>query len=431
MTRPAARVAPVEICPRTAASGLWTRPAATTPIRPKRPAGGEAKEHFDLGEEVDPEAFRRVLLGQDPRTGDQLLLANGSSGRARGHAHGLSSIVGDPNEPLTASQVAEMAGVDASYVRRLANKTAQLRADQAEAPTDGRAIPETPHSYVEATKNEKGSWVIARGEAERFVGERSEPQMMLGFDITWSAPKSVSALYAQGTAEDRVAIDESLEAVAAGMDYIEREGFRVRRDGKPEQASRMLAASYRHNTNRALEPQLHEHAVVANMAINSLGETRAVDARGLFAHATTAGYLAGAEPRSQLAARLGVAWAAPHKGLADIDGVDREAIMAISSRRRALLSLADELGYITPKDRQKAALATRPSKARSVDGDELQERWREILTDAGFDPTAVETLRGRNELRLWSPTDTDELFGHLASHRGVSSSGTRVPVWLR
>lgn len=382
---------------------------------------GAQRENFDLEEEVDPEAFRRVLLGQDPRTGDQLLLANGSSGRARGHAHGLSSIPGDPNELLTASQVAEMAGVDASYVRRLANKTAQLRANQAVAATDGRPIPETPRSYVEATKNEKGRWIIARGEAERFVGERSEPQMMLGFDITWSAPKSVSALYAQGTAADRVAIDESIEAaVTAGMDYIEREGFRVRRNGKPEQASRMLAASYRHNTNRALEPQLHEHVVVANMATNSLGETRAVDARGLFAHATTAGYLAGAELRSQLAARLGVPWAAPQKGLADIEGVDRQAIMAISSRRKALLSLADELGYITPKDRQKAALATRPSKAQSADGDELQDRWREVLADAGFDPAAVEALRGRNKMRLWSPTDTDELFGHLASHRGVT-----------
>ena len=379
---------------------------------------GALPEHFNLGPEVDPETFRRVPLGQDPRTGGQLLLASGSSGRARGHAHGLSSIPGDANELLSASQVAEMAGVDASYVRRLANKTAQLRADQAAAATDGRPIPETPHSYVEATKNEKGRWVIARGEAERFVGERSKPQMMLGFDITWSAPKSVSALYAQGTAEDRAAIDESIEAgVAAGMDYIEREGFRVRRNGEPEQASRMLAASYRHNTNRALEPQLHEHVVVANMATNSLGETRAVDARGLFAHATTAGYLAGAELRSQLAARLGVAWTAPRKGLADIEGVDRGAI---SSRRKALLSLADELGYFTPKDRQKAALATRPSKARSVDGDELQERWREVLADAGFDRAAVEALRGRNELRLWSPTDTDELFGHLASHRGVT-----------
>lgn len=171
---------------------------------------------------------------------------------------------------------------------------------------------------------------------------------MLGFDITWSTPKSVSALYAQGTEQDRSAIDDSIEAaVTAGTGYIEREGFRVRRNGRPETASKMIAASYRHNTNRALEPQLHEHVVIVNMATNRLGQTRAVDARGLSAHATTAGYLAGAELRTQLAQRLGVEWATPHKGLADFEGVDRATIMAISSRRQAVLTLADELGYFT------------------------------------------------------------------------------------
>ena len=182
----------------------------------------------------------------------------------------------------------------------------------------------------------------------------------------------------------------------------------------------MVAASYRHNTNRALEPQLHEHVVVANMATNSLGETRTVDARGLFAHATTAGYLAGAEMRTQLANRLGVAWATPYKGLADIEGVDRDTIMAISTRRQDVLSLSEEMGFFTANARQKAALATRPGKDHSVEASELQQRWREVLNDAGFDVEAVNDLRDRNDLRLWSPTDTEKLFVHLGSHRGVT-----------
>lgn len=88
---------------------------------------GTLPEHFDLGTEVDPETFRRVLLGQDPHTGEQLLKANGSSGRARGHAHGPSTVPNDPGELLSASQVAKIAGLDDSYIRRLANKTAKLR----------------------------------------------------------------------------------------------------------------------------------------------------------------------------------------------------------------------------------------------------------------------------------------------------------------
>ena len=291
--------------------------------------------------------------------------------------------------------------MDDFYIRRLAKSTADLRVQQLQANERGAPPVDMPGSYLDGVKDGRGRWHFTRAEAERFARARDEPRMMLGFDITWSAPKSVSALYAQGTDKDRAAIDESIEAaVTAGMDYIEREGFRVRRNGRAESASRMIAASYRHNTNRALEPQLHEHVVVANMATNSLGETRAVDARGLFAHATTAGYLAGAELRTQLADRLGVTWQHPYKGLADIDGVERPAIMAISSRREALMSLADEMGYITPKDRQKAALATRPRKDTSVEPSALHEKWREVLADAGFDADALELLRGRNDLRL-------------------------------
>ena len=382
---------------------------------------GTSAEHFDLGTDVHPEAFRRVLLGHDPNTGEQLLEASGSSGRARGARDRAPSLSTNPESSLSTTQVAAIAGVDDSYIRRIANKTARLRAEQAAGVTMGSPIPETPKSYLDAMKDERGRWVVAQPEAERFAADRIEPQMMLGFDITWSAPKSVSALYAQGSDKDRQAIDESIEAaVAAGMNYIEREGFHIRRNGNQEVANNMVAASYRHNTNRALEPQLHEHVVVANMATNSLGQTRAVDARGLFAHATTAGYLAGAEMRTQLANRLGVAWATPYKGLADIEGVDRDTIMAISSRRQDVLSLSEEMGFFTANARQKAALATRPGKDHSVEASELQRRWREVLNEVGFDVEAVNGLRDRHNLRLWSPTDTEQLFVHLGSHRGVT-----------
>ena len=382
---------------------------------------GSGADGFDLGTTVEAEAFRRVLLGQDPYSGERLVSAAGSAGRARGYAHGLSKAETDPSEILTTAEVAETAGVDVSYVRRLAAKTAEIRLAQSAANRSGEIGPETPTSFLDAAKDVQGRWVVTREEAERFAAGRNEPQVVLGYDITWSVPKSVSALYAQGTDKDRAVIDEALEsAVTAGMDYLERDGFHVRRNGARERADQMVAASYRHYTNRALEPQLHEHVVVANMARNSLGETRAVDARGLFAHATTAGYLAAAQLRTELADRLGVAWCEVHKGIADIDGVGRSTIMAISSRRQALMTLAEEMGYLTSAGRQKAALATRPSKEHPVDAAELHEKWREVLADAGFDAGALELLRGRNELRLWSPADTDVLFAHLASHRGVT-----------
>ena len=243
----------------------------------------------------------------------------------------------------------------------------------------------------------------------------------MGYDVTWSVPKSVSMLYAAGDGTLRSRIDQAIEtAVQAGMSYLENEGFHVRDGRGRARAGDMIAASYRHTTNRALEPQLHEHVVIANMARSPTGQIRAVDARGLLAHATPAGYLAAAQLRHDLH-QLGVAWGPVHKGLADIAGIDRDQIMALSSRRQDVLSLSAELGYLTPQARQTAALATRPGKDTSVDRDELFARWQQLLDSVGIDHQRVAELTGHDPAQpLWSPDDTDRLFRHLSSSHGVT-----------
>jgi conjugative relaxase-like TrwC/TraI family protein len=379
---------------------------------------GSGAVEFGLGHSADPEVFERLLLGRHPHSGIQLVGSQGSNGRTDHHSPAAGK---RRRGPLTADQVADLVGVDVSYIRRIAARTARIRTQQRIAARSGEMAPELPGSFLDAEKDSNGRWSIRRDEAERFAAQRAEAKVVLGYDITWSVPKSVSALYAQGTEADRRAVEESMEAaVSAGMAYLESDGFHVRQGRDREKASNMVAASYRHYTNRALEPQLHEHVVVANMATNSRGETKAVDARGLFAHATAASYLAAAELRTQLTGRLGIGWGPIHNGIADIDGVDRETIMAISSRRKAVLSLSEEMGYSTAGARQTAALATRPAKDRSVEAEELQDRWRQILDGVGFDRAAVEALDGRNELTPWTAADTEELFAHLASDKGVT-----------
>jgi conjugative relaxase-like TrwC/TraI family protein len=88
-----------------------------------------------------------------------------------------------------------------------------------------------------------------------------------GFDLTFSAPKSVSLTWALGghpvAAEVKAA---HTEAVRAGLDYLQGAACWTRRGaGGHEfvQGNGFLAAGYVHRSSRAGDPQLHTHVLVA------------------------------------------------------------------------------------------------------------------------------------------------------------------------
>ena len=83
----------------------------------------------------------------------------------------------------------------------------------------------------------------------RLRDSRGEPKVV-GFDLTFSAPKSVSVLFAaadEGTAGQLIAAHEA--AVRAALEYVEDEAVKVRR-GKGglevEAGEGVVAAAYRH-----------------------------------------------------------------------------------------------------------------------------------------------------------------------------------------
>jgi len=62
----------------------------------------------------------------------------------------------------------------------------------------------------------------------------------------------------------------------------------------------VIAASFRHETSRALDPQLHSHCVVLNITRRADGEWRAIDARRIFRAQRLANEIYQAELRKQL-----------------------------------------------------------------------------------------------------------------------------------
>lgn len=87
-----------------------------------------------------------------------------------------------------------------------------------------------------------------------------------GYDLTFSAPKSVSILAIIG--KDARLIKAHQAAVDAALNYIEQNyaATRVKIDGKTQikHTNNLLIAKFEHTDSRALDPDLHTHAVVMN-----------------------------------------------------------------------------------------------------------------------------------------------------------------------
>ncbi len=405
---------------------------ATQRITPKRTGGVEAyyadsvegpgrwlgggTTRLGLVEQVQTELLRKVLLGQHPGTGEALATTRQPSVPRIVDPIAVSE---PPNTELTFAEAARVAGVSDRYLRRVAARTESELATRVGEPLSGHPVSAVSKSFLIARRDATQGWLVERAELDRFIGTRKPARTLIGYDVTFSCPKSVSILWATGSPQERVEIIEAVDAaVDAGLRYLES----VTSTRKPQrpQIEGFVAAAFTHGTSRNLDPQLHVHAVVAKLVQALDGEVRALDGRDLFAHAKTAGYLAAAELRHQTARRLGWKWGRVLHGLADVDGVPAAAIREMSSRQAQIESLAAEVGVHTAASRQVAAYRTRTAKA-AVAPLELRDEWDRRLTESGFDPAARAACVGRQlEIPTLNDSERHLLKAHLASATGVT-----------
>ena len=217
-----------------------------------------------------------------------------------------------------------------------------------------------------------------------------------GRDLTFSAPKSVSIAALIGS--DRRIVEAHDRAVAATLAWVEKNAAETRmKDPDTGRMARVgnqkiVAATFRHDTSRNLDPQLHTHAVLANMVKGEDGKWRSMANESLYANQKLIGMLY----RNELAAGLGKLGYGIEKTHADgrfeIAGVSREEIEAFSSRRAEIEAAMEERGLgasaDNPRIAERAALMTR-AKKRDIDRDELRGVWQRQAADLGLDPGAL------------------------------------------
>ena len=247
-----------------------------------------------------------------------------------------------------------------------------------------------------------------------------------GWDLTFSAPKSVSILHALGGADVAGEVRDAHEAaVEAALDYVSRTAAYGRRGhaGAVEvQAPGLVAAAFRHRTSRAGDPQLHTHVLVSNMALGADGRWGALVSPRVYAHAKTAGYLYQAHLRHELTRRLGVEWTAIRSGVAEIKGVPSEVIRAFSRRREEILELMAERGERGGVAAQVAALQTRRVKAYGVDAAALVEEWRVRAAGLGVDELTLSEVLGRVQHRALAPSEVPRIGRGLVGAEGLTGA---------
>ncbi|EDQ4520091.1 conjugative transfer relaxase/helicase TraI [Salmonella enterica subsp. enterica] len=209
-----------------------------------------------------------------------------------------------------------------------------------------------------------------------------------GYDLTFSAPKSVSVMALVG--EDRRFIEVHNRAVAVVMQEVEQlVSARITQEGKTETVltGSMVAALYNHDTSRDLDPQVHTHALVFNATFaDDKWRSLASDTRmktgfseNLYATKIALGNLYRAALREDIESMGFETVAAGKHGLWELKDVP---VDIFSSRSQSIREAAGP--DASAKSRDIAALDTRQAKAWA-DPELLKAEWRRRLTDEKFD----------------------------------------------
>lgn len=250
---------------------------------------------------------------------------------------------------------------------------------------------------------------LAHPDTGEALGRRVvEDQSVTAIDHTFSAPKSVSAIWALGDGGVRREVEAAHDAaIAEAMGWLGSERSRTRvRDPQTNELRAvehdgLVGIAYQHRTSRAGDPQLHTHVVIANR-VRCEGRWLTIDSRGHHDSAKAVGARYQAALRAELETRLGVEFGeVTEHAQAEVVGVPDELTAGWSSRSREVdAALAEWLGEFRAsegrdpdpdewrKAKQAAVLATRPAKDTDADAattENLRDRWRAEAEAAGID----------------------------------------------
>lgn len=275
----------------------------------------------------------------------------------------------------------------------------------------GLSGPVDPADFVKVLSGELGDEKLGKVLGKDADGELIRDHRP-GFDVTLSAPKSVSIVAEVGERGD---VREAHEAaVTKVLDYIEKNlvGARVTEAGKTrfEKTGNLVAGRFAHTTSRDLDPQTHTHLVIANATMTESGHWRSISNELIYKHQKLLGNIYDSELAANLREK-GYRLESTQDGRWEIAGISREQIEHFSQRSQAIAERLEKFGLTretaSAEQRENAALRTRDSKTE-VDHTALREEWKERANAVGVDFDRIEADRKVGLERPTGPETTNE-----------------------
>lgn len=229
-------------------------------------------------------------------------------------------------------------------------------------------------------------------DGSRTLVQATSKNRQPGWDLTFSAPKSVSVLWAIGSEEDRAKLAAAhWKAVQTAVGYIE-ENLCITRRGKggaiKEQAG-LVAAAFEHSTSRLQDPQLHTHVLILNASVRRDGTTGAILSKPCYNAKMALGALYRVELASELK-RLGLQ-IIEKDSLIEVVGVPERVIRAFSKRREQIEESLSSIAHPSAADAARAAIETRQVK-KETSRSEIFKQWREEALGNGFGEREAKAL---------------------------------------
>lgn len=280
------------------------------------------------------------------------------------------------------------------------------------------------------------------------LGRAPGSRGVLGFDLTFCAPKSVSLLW--GLTDDesvREAVTRAhAAAVDCGLEYLTTHGGYTRISTPGNNNEKIIVKTlglsgvrYERRISRSGDPHIYSHVLLNNKQLCADGKVRCLDGVSLYHELRAAGIIYQARLRAELSAVLGVEWTETVNGCAEIVGLDDESVLKEFSTRDSEIKAwrqANGVGDDVIRSEESSRQLTRIGQKRTrwskftltaTPVEQLQEEWK--TSPAGrqakdmIDGLAVAEPRRGGRADAWP--SVEEVVAEVISQR---STFTRADV---